>query len=109
MADIETRLQALEKRARIEDERWQALFARIGAISSIFTAIGAPICAGNPTRLRAISANLRTYEDAARMQNEHTEAIRQFRHTRKFFELRAKKSGRGDFPPTKNGTPHQKK
>jgi len=88
MPTIEQRLKALEKRARTDDERWQMLDAQTKAIRCIFHCIGAPIIADHPELGRKIIKNLRTYEKAARTQNEHSVAIREYRKMREFFSER---------------------
>jgi hypothetical protein len=90
VTDIEKRLKALEKRARIDDDRWQMLDAQMTAFDLIFKAIGVPIGSANPATLHAIIMNLRTFEDVARMQNEHSVTIRHLRKTRLFFESMVK-------------------
>jgi hypothetical protein len=102
--DIEKRLKTLEKRARTDDERWQMLDAQIKAFRLIFPSIGASICAGNPSILSIIIANLRTYEESARMMNEHAMTIREFQFAREFFESR-RKTGEGDLPSADGKSP----
>jgi len=109
MTDIEKRLKALEKRARIDNERWQIVDAQLKAFSLIIDAIGAPICAATPSILPTIILNLQNYEKAARVQNKHDATIQRLRHARKFFETRAAKVGKGDPPTGGADMPHQKK
>jgi hypothetical protein len=58
VSEIEERLNALEKRARADDERWQTLDGQSKASRIILVAIGAPICAANPELLHPIIKNL---------------------------------------------------
>jgi hypothetical protein len=109
MPDIEKRLKALEKRARIDTERWHALSGEIKAICAIISAIGAPICAGKPIRTKAIIQNLKLYERIAREQNEHAQMIVRLRHEREFFESRIKRGEIGGSTSGKTSSPHSKK
>jgi hypothetical protein len=110
MADIEKRLKALEKRTRIDDERWQMLDAEIKALFLIFQAIGVPLCAADPTMSGAIIANLSTFESVARMQNEHARTIRKLRKLREFLVSQMEEIGKGDHPSSSNNDkPDRKK
>jgi hypothetical protein len=109
MADIEKRLKALEKRARVDDERWQKLDGHMKGFSLIIDAIGAPICEATPSVLPAIIANLQNFENHARVQNKHDATIRQLRHARVFFEARVVKGGKGVPPSATGDIPRQKK
>jgi hypothetical protein len=101
MLTVEYRLKALEKRTRIDDERWQTLAAQQTAFTMIFEAIGAPVCAASPVVFKTIIKNLKTFEVTARMTNEHAKTIEEFRHLREFFERQIKKAGNGDTPSSK--------
>jgi hypothetical protein len=107
MLDIEQRVKALEKRARIDAERWQAVFGDTKALSLIIDAIGAAISASNRPLLRTIIKSLETCEDAARIQNEHGLTIERIRMSRKFFESRLRKADEGDSTPPVGGAPRR--
>jgi hypothetical protein len=108
MTNIEKRLKMLENRARRDTDRWQSLSGEIKAFSAILTAMGAPICAAAPVQARAIIQNLKTYEKAARTQNEHAQMIVRIRYVREFFENRLKAGG-DDSTSEENGVPRRKK
>lgn len=88
VSEIEERLNALEKRARADDERWQTLDGQSKASRIILVAIGAPICAANPELLHPIIKNLSDFEHEARLQNQHFKMIEEIRYAREFFESR---------------------
>jgi hypothetical protein len=98
MADLEKRLKALEKRAQKDDDRWQMLDAQSKALPMILRAICAPICAADPGLLRAIIANLRTFEESSRLLNEHSILIGEFRRVRLSLE-RPNSEEKGEKPP----------
>jgi hypothetical protein len=109
MSDIEKRLEALEKRGRVDDERWQIIDAQTKAFSLILHAIGAPICATQPKILPLIIKNLRTFENSARLTNEHAKVIEEFRFAREFFESRQKLPALDDSTSAKKAAPPGKK
>jgi hypothetical protein len=113
MVDIEQRLNALEKRARIDDERWQSLNAQQNAIPIIWRMVLRPVCAANPALLATIILNLKTCEKEFRRKNEHTALIREFRRTRSSFESLAgifsKKISNPDRPRSQGEPPRKKK
>jgi hypothetical protein len=109
VTDIEKRLKTLEKRAQIDDQRWQMLDAQMTAFDLIFKAIGRSIGAANQATLQATIMNLRTYEDVARMQNEHSVMIRHLRETRLFFESLVKGNTSGGRTLTNDRTPPHEK
>ena len=82
MSEIEERLNALEKRARADDERWQMLDGQSKASRIILVAIGTPICAANPELLHPIIKNLSDFEHEARLQNQHSKMIEEIRYAR---------------------------
>jgi hypothetical protein len=88
--DIEKRLKSLEKRARIDAERWQAVEGDIKGIVFVIDSIGASVAAGSKPILQTILKNLKTFEDVARSQNEHEFTMKRIRASRKFFEGRLK-------------------
>jgi hypothetical protein len=88
VSEIEERLNALEKRARADDERWQMLDGQSKASRIILVAIGAPICAANPALIHPIIKNLSDFEHEARLQNQHSKMIEEIRYAREFFESR---------------------
>ncbi len=90
MADLETRLKALEKRARNDTERWNSVAGDIKGLVCIIDAMGAAIGADNKPLLRTIIVNLKTFEDGARLQNEHETTMKRVRYQREFFERRLK-------------------
>jgi hypothetical protein len=106
---IESRLKELEKRARVDDERWQTLGGQLTALPLIFRAIGIPICALNPSLLSPIIKNLRAYEKAARLRNDHDAAIQQFRLCREAFEAYAEEIGKGASPLEDGDEPRKQK
>jgi hypothetical protein len=108
MTNIEKRLASLEKRATAYDELWHAVNGQNKALGLIFTAIGVPICAANPSLLPKIIANLLTYEETARMANEHAATILQFRGTRESFE-RITKAGKSGSRSANDDGPHRGK
>lgn len=79
MPDFEQRLKALEKRALVDDERWQMLDAQTKA----FGAIRDPV----------IVKNLRDLETDARKLNAHPKMIVEISGARKFFEALANNKG----------------
>jgi hypothetical protein len=105
--DIESRLNELESRANLEDERWQLLDGKITALSLIFHAIGKPICAVNPSLLPLIINNLRMYEESARRRNDHEATIAHFRFCREIFEAFAETLEK-EAPPPEGGEEPQK-
>ncbi len=109
MTDIEKRLKALEKRARADTERWNALFGDTKALSLIADAIGAAICANNKPLLRTVIKNLQSFENAARIQNEHGLTIDRLRHARQFYEARLKKADEGGSTSSTNSAPPRKR
>ena len=116
MPDIEQRLKALEKRARLDHERWQMLDQHMTALALIREAIIRPICAElvaserrngvKPRVLQIIIANLKTFEKNARALNAHSKMIVELRTARKLFEAMANKGGTAS--PTANGGPRRK-
>lgn len=109
MPDIEQRLKALEKRARADTERWQAVFGDTKALSIIIDAIGAAICADNKPLLRTVIKNLQSFENAARIQNEHGLTIERIRDAWKFYESRLKNAGASGSTAQDDGKPHRKR
>jgi hypothetical protein len=103
--EIAKRLDALEKRTQLDDERWQALDAEIKALFLVFQCIVVPVCASDPSMSRAIIANLLTFEDGARLQNEHERTIRKLRKLREFLVSQMAEIGKGDPGPSNNDKP----
>jgi hypothetical protein len=107
--DIETRIKALEMRARANDERWQMLEGQMKGISLIFDSLGIALAAMNSSILRAIIQNLRTFEDTSRQMNAHAATISQLHYAREFFEGRLSKiAGGGSIPLDGSGPPRQR-
>lgn len=102
MADIEARLKALEKRVRADTERWHAIGGDLKGIVCILDSMGAAIAADNKPLLRTIIGNLKTFEDGARLQNEHEMTMKRVRYQREFFERRLKKA-EGQSPSSESG------
>lgn len=96
MAEIEERLTELEKRIRADAEKIQALFGDTQGLILVVESLGAAVCAGNKPLLRTVIANLKTFEDNARLLNEHDLTIERVRHSREFFESRLIKTEGGD-------------
>jgi len=92
MPSIEQRLRTLEKRAQIENERFEATKAHLKALSTILDCIGAPICAANPPILPVIIKNLKECEKEMRKLNQHEILLWQLRRARGFFEKRKAKA-----------------
>ena len=109
MTDIEKRLKALEKHAQIENQKWQAAQSHFKAFSLIFDAIGAPICAANPSILPSIIENLKAYLKRSRIQNEHAVLIGQLRQTLEFFEERMAKIEKSGSKSATSAAPQRKK
>jgi hypothetical protein len=86
VADTETRLKALEKRARADSERWRMLDADAKASRIIRNCIARAVCAANPAILPIIIKNLQSFEDASRTLNEHEKTIVEVRSAREWFE-----------------------
>jgi hypothetical protein len=92
MSDIERRLKSLEKQALIDAERWKTLLGHIKGVTHVVDCLGATIAGDDQRILRAIIANLKTYEDSARSLNEHEATVKRLRDARKFFAERLKET-----------------
>lgn len=103
MPDLEQRLKTLEKRARADVERWHAVQGDVKGVVLIIDSIGAAVAADNRPLLRTIITNLKTFEDGARMQNEHDLTMKRVRLAREFFESRLKKAERGSTSGSRGG------
>jgi hypothetical protein len=86
MPTIEQRLRNLEKQALIDAERWQTLRGHIKGVTHVVDCLGGAIAGNEKRLLRAIIANLKTFEDVARAQNEHEATVKRLRSARKFFD-----------------------
>ena len=53
-------------------------------VTHVVDCLGASVAADDKRILRAIIANLKTFEDAARAQNEHEATVKRLRSARKF-------------------------
>ena len=91
MSKIEARLEELEKKARINRERWEEMAGDIKGVALALDCIGAAL-ATHPSAMREIITSLETVENVARSQNEHETTIKRLRACREFFEERLKKS-----------------
>ena len=92
MSDIERRLKSLEKQALIDAERWQTLRGHIKGVTHVVECLGAAIAGDDKRILRAIIANLKTFEHSARSLNEHEATVKRLRVARKFFDERLKET-----------------
>ena len=102
MSDLDDRIKRLEKRAQIDDERWQTLAGQQTAFALIFEAIAAPLCSISPQIANALLSNLKLYESLSRKRNDHSKTIQEFRQMREFVEHQMKKAGLlGGDSPTK--------
>jgi hypothetical protein len=106
MPSVEDRLKKLEERTRGDVERWQVLEGEIKAFSAIISCMLAPIAAQTPAIARIIVQNLRTYEDVARMQNEHAQMMQRLRVVREILEAKLEKGGSSG---AKNASPRRRK
>ena len=109
MPSIEQRLKTLEKHARADTERWQALSGEVKAITSIFSAMFQPICATNLPLGRTIIKNMKISEQVARAQNEHAQMLVRLRYEREFYESVLKKLESSASGPANNGAPQRRR
>jgi len=91
MANFESRLKALEKRAALDYEAMHNVDGRAKAYRVIIDALAAPICASTPEILPVIIKNLEAYEREAKLQNSHVATLAELRGAREFFESLAKR------------------
>lgn len=94
MADIEKRLDAIEKRLMVDIEQWQKMQAQIKGLRLVVEAIAIAALGTSKTPVKTAIKNLAAYERASRMQNEHEALIREIRSAREFFQ-----AGGGRHPP----------
>ncbi|KAB2877370.1 MAG: hypothetical protein F9K38_12890 [Pseudorhodoplanes sp.] len=92
MPTIEQRLQALEERVTKDDEWRDVLDSQRKGLVLLLGAAVWPLCT-DPTLARAIIKNLESFEDGARMTNEHAALIESLRALRDFFSRRLAERG----------------
>jgi hypothetical protein len=90
-ATIDQRLQALEQRAEIENERWELLKEHPKALTMIYAAIAGALSEDNPLLASKIVKYLQISEKDAVQQNAHTVILQVLRHALSFFQALAER------------------